>query len=691
MGLGRKDSRPWHAWSPVYRQGSAGEVITTRGKEFPVRVVAGVFSAMLEPGVCILENPDGKQYTVTIPVEGGNLWDIIDDAEAFPPDTAAEALAAAVTGFLEDNPVVTMQVEGITNAGTAGKDALLAETQADARAAIGAGTSNLAIGTTGSTAKAGNWAPAVADLSDASAWVEDALTGTPAEARDAIEAVTLAESLAEAQARIAAWAGADAYIDFTNKPDGDPPSVLDTGQAVDFVYGSSDWKPRILDGKLLTQATLPGSNYADYYQATLDEDCHAFGTRFTVDTADGSTQGIMCIAVWAGVYQTQGTVVPHSPAHITIDTTAGGWQWWVNGPGATYPTSYLKAAKTGTFTPPASDGDAVWEVAGFVDAENGIAYLYLPGPDVATGSRIVTVTDAEIAASMTAQSVPVTTLAACLDGANVVMVEHQANVTANTAIMPRFLDMWGETRRLSRDRGRALRVRATVAPAASAVQYAPTTQQAKTIGTSTTIVYTDTGNTVAATVTATAGPTGRINFRIPAVCIEFGGSTSRSVTDGAITAASTTLTSATAAFVTDDVGRQITVFGAGPGGSNLTTTIASRTNGTTVVLSDAADTTVASAGKVRIYTPTETIIYGRLTATGGSQTTPFPDPVLRGRAGERWTGPMELVATGQTPNSTKVWTFSLSRFSFGDGSATIKFGGSSTAVYPSLNIHAMPS
>lgn len=341
------------------------------------------------------------------------------------------------------------------------------------------------------------------------------ITGDAAEGRTALGATTAAAALTDAQARIAAWAGADAYIDFTNKADGDPPSVLDTGQAVDFVYGSSNWKPRIVDGKLLAQATLPGSNYADYYQATLDEDCHAFGTRFTVDTADGSTQGIMCIAVWAGVYQTQGTVVPHSPAHITIDTTTGGWQWWVNGPGATYPTSYLKAAKTGTFTPPASDGDAVWETAGFIDADNGIAYLYLPGPDVATGSRIVTVTDAEIAASMTAQSVPVTTLAACLDGANVVMVEHQANATANTALLPRFLDMWGETRRLSRDRGRALRVRATVAPAASAVQYAPTTQQAKTIGTSTTIVYTDTGNTVAATVTATAGPTGRINFRIP--------------------------------------------------------------------------------------------------------------------------------------------------------------------------------
>lgn len=140
MGLGRKDSRPWKAWSPVYRQGSAGEVITTRGKEFPVQVVAGVFSAMLEPGVCVIENPDGKQYTVTIPAEGGDLWDIIDDAVAFPPDTATEALAAAVTGWLEDNPVVTMQAEGITDSGAAGREAIQAATGADLRAAAGAST-----------------------------------------------------------------------------------------------------------------------------------------------------------------------------------------------------------------------------------------------------------------------------------------------------------------------------------------------------------------------------------------------------------------------------------------------------------------------------------------------------------------------------------------------------------------------
>lgn len=503
---------------------------------------------------------------------------------------------------------------------------------------------------------------------------------TQEEARDTIGAVD--------QAFVAAWAEADAYIDFEDKANGDPPSVLDTGQTVDFIYGPSNWKPQVVAGKL-DHGPLPASgNYADYYQAQLDDDCHTFGTHFTVDVNDGSTQGVFCIAVWAGIYQTTGTVVPTSPAHITIDTTTGAWGWWVNGPGGSVGTSYLKAAKTGSFSMPASDGVTVWECAAYIDADHGIAYLYLPGNDAVTGSRIVTVTDAEIAAAMTAQSVPVTTLAATLSGANVLMIEHQANSNANTARYPRFLDMWGQTRKLPRDRARALHSIATMPVHSTGVQYVPSAQQAKTLGTSNTIIYTDTGNTIAATISATAGPTGKIEF-VASACIEFGGSTSRLVTDGAISAASTTLTSATAVFTTDDIGRQVTIAAAGPSGSNLVTTIASRTNSTTVVLSDAATTTVASGGSVRIYLPTETIVYARMSATGAS-TTPTPECFHRGRAGERWTGDITLVATGLTPGEVKTWTLSMQRFPFGDGTATLKFGGSTTVVYPSLKIKATP-
>lgn len=58
----------------------------------------------------------------------------------------------------------THTVSQLSDATTIGKDILLDVTAADVRATIGAGTSNLAIGTTGTTAKAGNWFPAFSEV-----------------------------------------------------------------------------------------------------------------------------------------------------------------------------------------------------------------------------------------------------------------------------------------------------------------------------------------------------------------------------------------------------------------------------------------------------------------------------------------------------------------------------------------------
>lgn len=74
-----------------------------------------------------------------------------------------------------------------------------------------------------------------------------------------------------------------------------------------------------------------------------------------------------------------------------------------------------------------------------------------------------------------------------------------------------------------------------------------------------------------------------------------GGYAGRDVTDADATAASTTLSSATAAFDASDVGRQVIVQGAGTDGGELVTTIASVTDASTAVLADAAVTTVAGA------------------------------------------------------------------------------------------------
>lgn len=69
----------------------------------------------------------------------------------------------------------------------------------------------------------------------------------------------------------------------------------------------------------------------------------------------------------------------------------------------------------------------------------------------------------------------------------------------------------------------------------------------------------------------------------------------RTVADAATTSGDNTLTSATAAFTSEDVGRQVTVTGAGAGGNDLITTIATVTDASTVELTDPAGTTVAGA------------------------------------------------------------------------------------------------
>ena len=69
----------------------------------------------------------------------------------------------------------------------------------------------------------------------------------------------------------------------------------------------------------------------------------------------------------------------------------------------------------------------------------------------------------------------------------------------------------------------------------------------------------------------------------------------RAVSDAVTTAAGTGLSSATAAFVSADVGRQVIIAGAGTGGVEHVTTIASVTNGTTAVMTDASPTAVTDA------------------------------------------------------------------------------------------------
>lgn len=102
---------------------------------------------------------------------------------------------------------------------------------------------------------------------------------------------------------------------------------------------------------------------------------------------------------------------------------------------------------------------------------------------------------------------------------------------------------------------------------------------------------------------STSSPTclkiqGAINVQVKDCFIYgYGGITpayaSRTVTDGVMSNGSTTLQSSTASFQAHDAGVPITVLGAGPGGAELATTIASVTDSSHVVLSASASTSVA--------------------------------------------------------------------------------------------------
>lgn len=94
-------------------------------------------------------------------------------------------------GRIQDATGGEVTSDSIADATAVGKSVLTAATAAAARTVIGAGTSNLTIGTTASTAKAGNYVPTVDEISDASAVGKSVLTAaTAAAARTAIGAGT---------------------------------------------------------------------------------------------------------------------------------------------------------------------------------------------------------------------------------------------------------------------------------------------------------------------------------------------------------------------------------------------------------------------------------------------------------------------------------------------------------------------
>lgn len=114
----------------------------------------------------------------------------------------------------------------LTDATTVGKAVLTATDAAAARSAIGAGTSSLALGSTATTAKAGDWAPSAANITDASTVGRSVLTATDAAAaRTAIGAGTSSLALGTTASTAKAGNYVPAWTEVTSKPATFPPST----------------------------------------------------------------------------------------------------------------------------------------------------------------------------------------------------------------------------------------------------------------------------------------------------------------------------------------------------------------------------------------------------------------------------------------------------------------------------------
>lgn len=128
---------------------------------------------------------------------------------------------------------------------------------------------------------------------------------------------------------------------------------------------------------------------------------------------------------------------------------------------------------------------------------------------------------------------------------------------------------------------------------------------------------------------------------------EFSGAVGDAVrgTDGAVTATATAFTSAGAAFVAGDVGKTITIAGAGTAGAAHVTTIAARVSGTALTLTDAAVTTVS--GAIYYLGTNDTSALTTLQALGEPiQTKPgyyFSPTLYAANLGGLWTGRGNIV------------------------------------------------
>jgi hypothetical protein len=123
-------------------------------------------------------NPSGQTVTANAAFTSGATY----DSSKWTIVSGSGGGGGAVSSVAGRTGAVTLAAADLTDATTVGKAVLTAADGPAARAAIGAGTSSLALGTTSATAKRGDYAPASTDISDATAIGKALLTAADAAA-----------------------------------------------------------------------------------------------------------------------------------------------------------------------------------------------------------------------------------------------------------------------------------------------------------------------------------------------------------------------------------------------------------------------------------------------------------------------------------------------------------------------------
>lgn len=302
-----------------------------------------------------------------------------------------------------------------------------------------------------------------------------------------------------------------AYVDFTTKVDGLPPSNTDTGQTSSYIFTNTGRKPAISNGRLVIDPRPASGGLADYYQVDIQNSAVRLGMEWTQPSGSDSGDAAAVLFAWAAIYG--GGTVPKSWCHIVIIPGTGATgtaQWWV-GDGT---VGGLINVKSQSFVNPPADGSFRWRVDAVLDLPSGQAFARLPD------GSIMSLTDAEIAAFCVLISKTPFTFAN-IGSCPIIGCEHFTVANASIAKFAEFTALWAESfetaeqpwtskaSTLLDDLRTSAYLASLIPPLPVGKTHSPTTQLSITATTSAANV--DATNAI---VSCRAGPSGIINYSI---------------------------------------------------------------------------------------------------------------------------------------------------------------------------------